>query len=101
MDQGFIQSVVSVIAKDDPEKIYLFGSQARHEENEDSDFDFLVIKESNLPRHKRASQYRRQLFPYSYPVDIIVYTSEEFEQEKDIVGTVPYQVLREGVCLYG
>ncbi len=101
MDNEFVQSVVNILSQSLPEKIYLFGSQASGENGEDSDFDFFIIQKSDLPRHKRASQYRRKLFPYRYPIDLLVYTPEEVEREKNIVGTIPYQALREGVCLYG
>ena len=40
-----------------PDRIYLFGSQARGQATKSSDFDLLVVvPESTLPRHQREAQ---------------------------------------------
>jgi len=45
------------------ERIYLFGSRARGEANNDSDYDFLVvIHDSPLPRYKREQQAYQSLW---------------------------------------
>ncbi|HEX3044991.1 MAG TPA: nucleotidyltransferase domain-containing protein [Bacillota bacterium] len=85
-----------------PYQIYLFGSQAREDSNMDSDIDFFVIKESTEPRHKRALDFRRNLRGNnSYPIDILVYTPQEFYEERNIKGTIPYHIIKEGKLLYG
>ncbi len=38
-----------------PEHVVLFGSRARGEARSDSDFDLLVIAESNEPRYRRSA----------------------------------------------
>lgn len=44
-----------------PEKIVLLGSRSRGTTQVESDYDLLVIENSVLPRHKRASKHRRAL----------------------------------------
>ena len=39
----------------DPDRIVLFGSRARGQARPESDFDLLIIKESDQPRHRRAA----------------------------------------------
>jgi predicted nucleotidyltransferase len=40
-----------------PERIYLFGSQARSQAGEGSDIDLLVVvPDSDLPRHQREAR---------------------------------------------
>ena len=39
-----------------PEKIILFGSYAYGIPTKDSDLDLLIVKNSSLPRHKRARE---------------------------------------------
>lgn len=86
----------------DPEKIYLFGSQARNDADENSDIDFLVIKESTKPKRLRVLEFRKELRGYNYyPVDILVYTPQEFKNESNIKGTIAYHVKEEGKLLYG
>ncbi len=38
-----------------PERVILFGSQARGEARPDSDFDLLVIAKSDEPRYRRSA----------------------------------------------
>ena len=93
-----VEKLISVYA---PLQIYLFGFQARQDSGQDSDIDFLVIKESNEPRYKRAINFRRELRGNNlYPVDILVYTPQEFSEEFNIKGTIPYHALKEGKLLY-
>lgn len=85
----------------DPQIIYLFGSQARNEANKDSDIDFLIVKESDKPKRLRALEFRKELRGHNYyPVDILVYTPQEFKNECKIKGTIAYHVKEEGKILY-
>jgi len=62
-------------------KVILFGSRARGSARSDSDVDFLVVAESNLPRHKRSRQLYALFHPYPFPMDIVVYTPSEVERD--------------------
>lgn len=61
------------------EKIIVFGSQARNEADEYSDLDLIIIKKTNKRFLERLLDV--PLFPI--PVDVFVYTPEEFEQMKE------------------
>ena len=65
-----------------PDKIILFGSYANGTANEDSDLDLLIVKDTEMPRHKRNIEIRKSLIGSKMPMDILVYTKEEFEYEK-------------------
>jgi uncharacterized protein len=78
-----INDIVNRIAyKFNPEKIILFGSYAVGNPNDDSDIDLLVIKDTDLPRHKRSFDIQKALRGSMVPIDILVYTQKEFEQEQ-------------------
>lgn len=81
--------------------VVLFGSHARDQGGKDSDVDLLVIAESDLPRHKRSRQLHLMFKPYPFPMDILVYTPEEVEQEREFELSFISTVLREGKRLYG
>lgn len=50
------------------ERIYLFGSQARGDTNDDSDYDFMVVvSHSTLPQYKRDQQAFRALCGLGVP----------------------------------
>jgi len=78
-----ISNLVDKIASNvNPDKIYLIGSYATGLANEDSDIDLLVVKESDEPKYKRSIEIQRLLIGSKLPVDIVVYTNDEFENEK-------------------
>jgi len=66
-----------------PDKIILFGSYAGGTPNNDSDLDLLIIKDTDLPRHKRSFDIQKMLIGSMIPMDILVYTNNEFEKEKN------------------
>ncbi|HBX50484.1 MAG: hypothetical protein A2275_01350 [Bacteroidetes bacterium RIFOXYA12_FULL_35_11] len=70
-----------IVQEVNPEKIILFGSYATGRYNEDSDLDLIIVKDSNLPKHKRNIEIRRLFYGYLVPMDIKIYTPQEFQQE--------------------
>jgi uncharacterized protein len=83
IDNNTITNIVYRIATNThPDKIFLFGSYATGQANEDSDIDLLIIKDTIEPRHKRSIEIQRLLKGTKIPVDIKVYTNDEFESEK-------------------
>ena len=84
-----------------PERIYLFGSQARGEATSESDFDLLmVVSESSLPRYRRDQAAFRALIGIGVSKDIVVFTRDEFDRKRKVVCSLPATVEREGVLLY-
>lgn len=84
----------------DPERIVLFGSRARGTARMDSDYDFLVIKESALPRHRRAAPLYTRLADLPVEVEIVVYTPEEVSEWSGVPQAFVTTALREGRVLY-
>jgi hypothetical protein len=83
-------------------KIILFGSRARKDYCNDSDYDFLVITKETLDiRRKRTlkSLLRRELAKFKIPADILIQSIEEVNTKKEINGHILKQVLSEGVAL--
>jgi predicted nucleotidyltransferase len=83
IEKSSISNIVFKIATNvNPDKIYLFGSYATGLANEDSDIDLLVVKDTTEPKYKRSIEIQRLLIGTKLPVDIVVYTNNEFEKEK-------------------
>jgi predicted nucleotidyltransferase len=83
-----------------PEKIILFGSYARGDENADSDLDLLVVvRDTRFPR-RESTRIRRALRGLLVPIDVIVATPEHLERYRDSIGLVYRAALLEGVVLY-
>ena len=88
-----------IVSKLNPEKIILFGSCAKGKVSKNSDIDLFIIKESNLDLHHRIIE-ANDVIPHNFPVDIIVYTPEEYEKYKDNKWCFLYRVIREGKVIY-
>jgi uncharacterized protein len=83
-----------------PERIILFGSQARGTADERSDVDLLVISRFAGKRRELLIEMDRTLRGIGIARDIVLLTPEEFERDRDIPGTVARPALREGKVLY-
>jgi len=84
-----------------PEQIYLFGSRARGDSQVDSDYDFMVIvRESDLPPHRRAQLAHHALHRIRAAADILVSTRQEFDRFLSVPGSLAATILREGRLLY-
>ena len=84
-----------------PDEVYLFGSRARGDSEEESDIDLLVIvPHSNQPGFKRDREALRALRGLGCAVDVIVLTRAEFDAKRQVVCSLPATVCREGKLLY-
>jgi len=83
-----------------PERIVLFGSRARGTERPGSDFDLLVIKESDEPRYRRSAPLYTKLADLPVDVEIVVYTPEEVHDWSQVPQAFVSTALREGKVLY-
>lgn len=93
------EMVRRIVERFDPERIILFGSQARGDAGPDSDIDLLVVMETDS-RRRSAVDIRMALDDIVIPKDIMVVPPDEFERHRDIVGTLAYPAVREGRLLH-
>ena len=91
-----------LVAEFQPEAIYLFGSHAWGNPDEDSDLDLLVIvsDSSQIPA-QRATRAQRSLRGLRVSVDILVKTRAEFERYQPVYASLEAQVAEKGKLLYG
>ena len=83
-----------------PDKVILFGSRARRDHRSGSDFDLLVIAESERPRHSRSAELYGALKDIIVPTDLIVYTPSEVEEWSQVPQAFVTTAVREGRVLY-
>jgi len=83
-----------------PQRIILFGSRARGTARPDSDFDLLVIKESEEPRYRRSAPLYTRLADLPVEVEIMVYTPEEISAWSNVPEAFVTTAIREGKVLY-
>ena len=83
-----------------PERIVLFGSQARGDARPDSDADLLVVIPGVEHRRRAAAQIHTALAGIPLGKDVIVATPQDVERLADLVGTIIHPALREGRTIY-
>jgi len=101
IDSNKISEIASGIAtKFNPDKIILCGSYANGTQKEDSDIDLLIVQDSDLPIQKRGYDIRMSLLGSLIPLDILIYTKLEFDQEKDKSSSFLNTVMKNSKLLY-
>jgi predicted nucleotidyltransferase len=89
------------LAAPQAEQIVLFGSHARGDAREDSDYDFLVIEPEVSNRANEMVRLRRALRPLRMAADVLVYTREEVNRWGLQTGSALYWALKEGRVVHG
>ena len=83
-----------------PDKIILFGSYAYGKPTKDSDIDLLIIKDDTTPKIERKRKLRESLSDLIIPVDIFIKSNDEYNELKDIIGTIIYPAAKYGRVIY-
>lgn len=83
-----------------PDRVILFGSHARENAHPDSDFDLLVIMDSDQPRYRRSAPMYTALADLPAEVDVVVYTPAEIQQWSGVPQALVTTAIREGKVLY-
>jgi predicted nucleotidyltransferase len=83
-----------------PDRVILFGSRARGDAHPESDFDLLVVVDSDEPRYRRSAPLYRILADLPIEVEIMVYTPQEVAEWSSVPQAFVTTALREGKVLY-
>jgi predicted nucleotidyltransferase len=83
-------------ARFEVKKLVLFGSRATGTALPDSDYDVLVVAESDIPFIPRQGLARMDLGPRDFALDLLVYTPAEALEAAKIVGSAVYWAEIEG-----
>lgn len=102
LDPALINDVIRrIITALQPEAIYLYGSHAYGQPDQDSDVDLLiVVRNSSLPPHRRAIAVYQLLRGLFLPVEIKVVTRAEFERRARWLSSIERVVKEKGKVLY-
>jgi predicted nucleotidyltransferase len=105
MDKNFLNKIITKVFFDiDYKKIFLFGSRARQEYADKSDYDFMVIINNEIKikdKIKLMSKLRERFAELLIDADIIIKSDKEFNYYQDKVGEISQIVKNEGVLLSG
>lgn len=89
-----------IVKRFHPDKVILFGSQARGSTTAESDLDLLVVMDFEGPKLDKMVEMREVLKGISVPTDILITTPDDFAWRKDVVGTIEWPAFHDGKVLY-
>jgi len=92
-----------IVSEVNPDKIILFGSRARGDYYENSDYDILILKSQFTNRRKTLKDLRISLYKQGICVamDILLLDSTKYIQLSDVNGLVYMDIKKEGRVIYG
>ena len=82
----------------DPEKILLFGSQAKGTATASSDIDLCIVVSTDNKRALLTDLYCGTIS--DTPIDFLLYTPEEWGQNINDLQSFSYKINQEGIVLY-
>jgi len=101
VDEETIQEIVRrILTVAKPDKIILFGSAATGQRTRDSDVDLLIVETDPGDQRKESVRLRRQLSGLDFPFDVIVISTEWFEESKNVIGGIAYPANKYGKVIY-
>jgi len=101
IDESLVEEIVRrVLAAAAPDKIILFGSAATGGMTRDSDIDILVVEREPGDRRKKSVRIHHALRGLGYPFDVIVISTEWFEESKNVIGGIAYPANKYGKVIY-
>ena len=100
VDEVVERMVQRIVSGFSPEKIILFGSQARGDARPDSDVDLLVVLSACENRKAVTISMMKSVADLPIGKDIVVTTTRELETRGKLASTVLYPAIREGRVVY-
>ena len=97
--QEGVASTIAALKEYDPQRVILFGSWARGDEDEYSDLDLVIIKETQERFLDRLERVYDLVKP-TFAMDVLVYTPQEFAEMQERNNYFTEMVLKEGVVIY-
>jgi len=96
--QSAVEGIVALVH---PEAVFLFGSRARGDDDDASDWDlFVVLPDDAAPGIARPSKLRRAAGAAKLPIHAVACRRAVFEAKRDDPNSLSHDVARDGVVLY-
>lgn len=92
--------VERIVALDNPEHIYLFGSYAKGNAHEGSDVDLLIVAPSTLPRLHRGKAVKAALSAFPCHFDLLFFTPQELADEMRHAYSFISSIMASGQMVY-
>ncbi len=98
-EEEILEKANQIIEQFDPEKIILFGSYASGNPTPESDVDLFIILNSDKSSWEKSIEVSLAL-KHTFPIDIIVKTSDEIDKRLNAGDFFIDDILKNGRILY-
>ena len=101
IDDKLLKEVIRrILGQVAAERIILFGSAATGNMTRDSDIDILILEASPDNIRKKRVQIHNALRGLGFPFDVLVMSTERFEESKNVIGGLAYPANKYGKVIY-
>jgi uncharacterized protein len=98
-----LNTIKSVARETFPDcKVILFGSRAREDYDQNSDYDILLIIDKTMTPSEKIpfrGQIRKELLKYRIFSDILIQSEDEIDIKKHLPGHIIKTIMREGISI--
>ncbi|HEY2931606.1 MAG TPA: nucleotidyltransferase domain-containing protein [Acidobacteriota bacterium] len=96
-----MRTKLAALLRDKPvHQVILFGSRARRQEDAYSDTDLVLIADSARPFPERFRDFWELIYEIPPPVELMIYTPEEFRRLQEEENSFIMNVLDHGLIVY-
>jgi hypothetical protein len=98
LPQGLLDNIIRLI---NPRRVILFGSRARGDAREDSDWDVMIVVDDDTRQEQVNWQVMGEVRRgVRAPLGLIPYRECSFRERQNIKGSLPWIVANEGIVIY-
>jgi len=98
--QTIAEIVSRLTAAARPARVIVFGSMATGTATADSDLDLLVLFDGVVDPHRESIRLRAAVGDLGMPIDVVVMSTERFEETKNVIGGIAHPAHKYGRVIY-
>lgn len=101
LDAATAELLRRLVALYEPEQVWLFGSRARGDARDDSDWDLLVVVPDDASAERRRARAAHEaVIGLEHGADVVVWPRSAFEARLPLAASLPRAVVDRGVLLH-
>ena len=101
IDNTLKEIIKRILSKVKAQKIILFGSRARGNYTEESDYDLLVICDNFIDVKKLSKEIYSQFVGINKGIDVIIRPEKYVNENKSNINSFIGNIINEGEVIYG
>jgi len=100
-DYSKVETVVQrIVGQSDPKLVIIFGSVARHEAEDDSDLDILVVFDEPVDHKQMYYELSGLFIGLNLPFDLVIMSYDDYVHYKDLDQSFTRKIVSTGEVVY-